>query len=111
MSEHPILARNRTKSLTYYHLEKGLSIEEIANVRHLKVGTVEDHLAKLYAEGYPIAIRSFLPLDAEVIIREVIHKAGPQASLKTLYDLLFGQYSYLAIKLTQAKMERERVQL
>lgn len=111
MSEHPILARNKTKSITFYHLEKGMSVEEIANERHLKVATVEDHLARLYAEGYPIAIRSFLPLDAEVIIREVIHKAGPQASLKTLHELLFAQYSYLAIKLTQAKMERERVQL
>ncbi|MDP4709881.1 MAG: DNA helicase RecQ [Saprospiraceae bacterium] len=112
VSDRPLLAKKKSKALTFAYLEKGLSLEEIASLRQLKLVTIEDHAAQLYTDGFPLDIRPFLPLDAEVVIREAIHKAGGvKAPLKTLHDLLFGQYSYLAIKLTLAKMERERMQI
>lgn len=111
VSESTLLSRKKTRFLSYALLEKGLSPAEIAEHRQMSVFTIENHLAELYSDGLPMDIDRFLPLDKEVVIREAIYKTGRQAALKTIFEALGGEYDYFAIRLTLAKMDRERMRM
>lgn len=111
VTRHDVLARKVSKSLTLSLLEKGLSLKEVALSRQLTDITLQNHFVDLYLAGAPVNISDYLPLDAEVVIREMFYKKGQQAGLKDLYESLDEKYDYFLIKLTQAKMERERMRI
>jgi ATP-dependent DNA helicase RecQ len=94
-----------TQLLTLQYYQDGLSIEEIARQRSLKVSTIYEHLAKLLETGYPININQLVTASKQEDIVLAIEKLGDR-SLKTLKDNLGDNYSYEEIKLVIAWQRR-----
>jgi ATP-dependent DNA helicase RecQ len=94
-----------TQLMTLQYYQDGLSVEEIALRRSLKVPTVYEHLAKLVEAGYPINIDHFVLANKQEYIRLAIAKIGDK-SLKTLKENLGDNYSYEEIKLVIAWQRR-----
>ncbi|MBI4641418.1 MAG: RecQ family ATP-dependent DNA helicase, partial [Candidatus Tectomicrobia bacterium] len=86
------LSQGKKKETTYeftYQLyrEGKTTIQEIAKARELKARTVEDHLAILIEQGYPIALELFVPPGREALIRKVVTEIGA-SPLKPIKDRL-----------------------
>ncbi|AOM82772.1 helix-turn-helix domain-containing protein [Salisediminibacterium beveridgei] len=87
----------KTKEL----LEKGRSLEEIANVRRLKMSTVEDHLAELAFADDTFDYRPYLTEDDLSHLCQVIKKTNA-TKLRQLRDETMEQYSYLQLRIAMA---------
>jgi ATP-dependent DNA helicase RecQ len=96
-----------TQLLTLQYYQDGLTVEEIARKRSLKVSTIYEHLAKLLEAGYEIDINQLVSKNKQEYIRLVIKKVGDR-SLKTLKENLGDNYSYEEIKLVVAWQRRPR---
>lgn len=96
-----------TQFLTLQYYQDGLTVEEIARTRSLKVSTIYEHLAKLLEAGYKIDINQLVSKNKQEYIRLAIKKVGDQ-SLKTLKENLGDNYSYEEIKLVVAWQRRPR---
>jgi ATP-dependent DNA helicase RecQ len=94
-----------TQLMTLQYYQDGLSIEEIARKRSLKVSTIYEHLAKLIEAGYSIDINQLVTNSKQEYIRLAIDKIGDQ-SLKILKENLGDNYSYEEIKLVVAWQRR-----
>jgi len=96
-----------TQLLTLQYYQDGLTVEEIARKRSLKVSTIYEHLAKLLEAGYEIDINQLVSKNKQEYICLVIEKVGDR-SLKTLKENLGDNYSYEEIKLVVAWQRRPR---
>jgi ATP-dependent DNA helicase RecQ len=97
-----------TQLMTLQYYQDGLSVEEIARKRSLKVSTIYEHLAKLIEAGYGIDINQLVSQNKQEYILLAIDKIGDQ-SLKTLKENLGDNYSYEEIKLVVAWQRRPQV--
>lgn len=94
-----------TKSLTFQLHLQGLSVEEIAQERSLKPGTIVDHLAELIESNQAVDINQLvIPVRQQIIVK-AMHAVGT-ASLKSIYEYL-GDYSYDEIRLVRAWWQRQ----
>lgn len=100
---------NQPKKSTYEQtlilLEEGKSLDEIAQQRNMQLTTIYSHLAKLYSDGYPIDIQSYVtPLELEKI-KYAISITEHNNQLKPIYETLEGSVDYGKIRLVLAMSE------
>lgn len=96
----------KEKNLTYKHslelLNKGLSLDEIAERRNIQSSTVVAHLAYLYETGEEVPLFDFVSkTEIQQILKARSYLENP-SSMKTLYDYFDGKLSYDKIKLAMA---------
>ena len=94
----PSNGTNRT-SLDLY--KTGLTIEEIAEERNLKAGTVVSHLVEMIEAGEQIEVERLIPAGHYEAIVYVLQQIGDEA-LKPLKEALGDEYSYDEIRLVRA---------
>ncbi|GAA5415400.1 hypothetical protein Pryu01_00424 [Paraliobacillus ryukyuensis] len=84
-------------------LEKGFSIDQIAQIRKLKRSTIEDHVIEIAYIDPSFSVESFLHHQAYT---EILHgiKQSKTTKLKDIKSLLHNQYSYFEIRLVFASV-------
>lgn len=94
-----------TQIETYELFNKGLSIDDIAQTRNLKPGTIYDHLSFVIEKGLPIKLEKLVSPAREKKIIDAIKKVGPER-LSPIKELLGDDFSFDEIKLIRAKMKK-----
>ncbi len=94
-----------TYEQTLVLLKTGRTPDEIAQERNMHVTTVFSHLAKLYAEGYPIEIEDYVSKEEIAKIGSVMTLLENPTLLKPLFDALDGEIDYGKIRLALAFLE------
>lgn len=85
---------------------QGLSIEEIALKRNLRIGTILDHLAELISMNQPVDLNSLVPLERQEPILKAIQAVGA-TSLSKIRDFLGEIYTFDEIRLVRGLWKRE----
>lgn len=105
--EEAVTAKKSTFEVTYEMLREGKTIEQIAEKRDLKVGTIVEHVEKLLAERLLTQdeITHLIPEDDDgkamhVELLSVFEKVGTE-KLKPVFEATNGRYSYDQIKLVR----------
>lgn len=91
-----------THLLTLDMYKTGLSLEEIARTRSLKITTIQEHIIRCGAEGHYLDWDFFIPQEYESLILEKIKKLGAE-KLRPIKDVLPDEVTYMAIKAVLAK--------
>ncbi|WP_416671232.1 DNA helicase RecQ [Egbenema bharatensis] len=97
---HPVLSRTHFLTLDLY--QNGLTPEEIAEKRDLKLSTVYEHLSLLLEAGQAIHLDAIVAPDRQTAIEQAIETVGA-VSLRLIRDHLGEQYDYGEIRLVRAK--------
>ncbi|WP_124726814.1 DNA helicase RecQ [Staphylospora marina] len=97
-------AKVPTHVITWNMWRDGKSVEEIARLRNLKRGTIEDHLFRCGMEGFPLDWSTFIPAEHEARIMQAIERLGAH-KLRPIKEALPEEVSYMAIKAAVAKRE------
>jgi ATP-dependent DNA helicase RecQ len=95
-----------TAKLTLELYESGLTAEEIAEKRGLKIDTIIQHLVRCHEQGADIDFSEFLSDSEKRIITQAAHKLdilSPTDALKPLYEYLEGKYEYYKLRLALLK--------
>ena len=90
-----------TKQLTYNLFKEGKSLNEIATLRSMTVGTIEGHLVHYVSLGL-IPITQFMSKEKHLHILSVSKDLGEEHSLTQLKEKLGDEYSYSDIKFSLA---------
>ncbi len=98
-----------THEFTFKLYQEGNSVEEIAEIRGLNVGTVISHLSKMYEEGKPINPWAFINQSE---YREILGAAKAMGvkkgdGMKALFEAMDMKYGYDKIKVAFAISEKE----
>lgn len=93
-----------TAKSTYSLLKEGLSIDDIAMRRGLKVSTVEDHVVEIAMSIKSFSIDPFVTKEDQSMINSTINFLKTKR-LKEIKEELNHRVSYFAIRLTLAKKE------
>lgn len=96
--------KKSTFETTWDYLQKGMTIEEIAETRDITQGTVFSHVYKLYEAGKPINLKQYLEEGTLENIKKVKGTLD-EPSLKAYYDHFEGKISYDQIRLGLYVME------
>ncbi|MGP4041369.1 helix-turn-helix domain-containing protein [Gracilibacillus sp. D59] len=91
---------------TFYYLQQGLSIDEIANVRNLKVNTIKDHIVEIAYIYKALNWSVYMTEQQYLLIRDIIEKLQSK-KLKDIKRQLPDTISYFQIKLVIALGGRE----
>jgi ATP-dependent DNA helicase RecQ len=86
---------------------QGLSVEEIANERNLKRGTIMDHLIELFEAGEAIEIDRLVRPEHYQVIVDALQQVGSDL-LRPVKDFLGDEYSYEEIRLVRAAIRQVR---
>jgi len=87
--------------------QSGLSVDEIATKRNLGISTIASHLAKLYIDGHPIDLDSYINPEEISQIREAKTKLESPNALKQYFEYFEEQLPYDKIRLALAIIEKE----
>ena len=87
--------------------QSGLSVDMIATKRNLGISTIASHLAKLYLDGHPIDIESYISTEEISKIKEAKTKLESPNALKPYFDYFEEQVPYEKIRLALAIIEKE----
>lgn len=87
--------------------QSGLSVDEIATKRNLGVSTIASHLAKLYIDGHPINLESYINPEEISQIKEAKAKLESPNALKPYFEYFEEQVPYDKIRLALAIIEKE----
>ncbi len=96
--------RGETYNITLEMFRSGKSIEDIAEERGLTQSTIEGHLARLIGQGR-VSIGEFFTAAQVESVRECLEEG---VSLKEIFDVLEGNYTYGQLRMIQAAIEAER---
>ncbi|VXB94764.1 ATP-dependent DNA helicase RecQ [Flavobacterium sp. 9R] len=103
--------KTKKESTTYKEtlalFQSGLSVDMIATKRNLGVSTIASHLAKLYLDGHPIDIESYISTEEISNIKEAKTKLESPNALKPYFDYFEEQVPYDKIRLALAIIEKE----
>lgn len=88
-------------SETYKYFLKGLTIEQIANVRHLKLNTIQDHLVEIALYDHQFSIDRYVNKNEQNEILSALKKANSHR-LKDIKKLVDDQINYFQIRLVLA---------
>ena len=90
--------------ITLQLINEGRSLIEIANIRRLKVNTIEDHLVEIVLANRQFPIHEYVPDEMEKKIREAIDKLQTK-QLKVIKQWLGDvEISFFQIRLVLAKV-------
>lgn len=92
---------------TFYQMENGKSIDQIAIVRNLRLNTIHDHLVEITLAKRDFSIRPFVSETEEDIIQQVINEVG-SLKLKILHEAIPIEIKYYQIRLVLARNEHRR---
>jgi ATP-dependent DNA helicase RecQ len=98
---------SNTQLQTVQLFQQGLSLEDIAQKRTLKLTTILNHLSEAIALGEPIESDRLITPEAEAKISEAIAMVGLD-SLRNIFDHLQEQYTYDEIRLVVAIWRRSQ---
>ncbi|MDX5421726.1 MAG: DNA helicase RecQ [Hymenobacteraceae bacterium] len=102
---------NKMKGATHLStlelLQKGYSVEQIAQQRNLNPVTVYSHIATLYEQGYAVDLSGYISKAEYKAISKAIAKLGAEAKLKDLFEHLEEQYDYYKIRLSVSVFKKE----
>ena len=103
--------RAKTAGSTYQHtknlLERGLSIDEVAQERDMSPRTIFAHVEMLIQTGEDLDLRAHLPSpDRAMRIQDAFHRVGDNR-LTPVKELLGDDYSYDEIRLVRAFMSQQ----
>ena len=103
------LITGKTYHRTYQLYEKGYTLKKIAQEQELQVKTIEDHINKLYKMDYDIDLEplGFTDQVYKLIFDKIVELNFPD-HLKVIKDELPRKITYLHIKLTITRMEKEK---
>ncbi len=87
---------------TYELYKAGHSVESMASERNLNPTTIYSHLAKLYANGYPIDILQYVSKDELVRIQKAYEDLGEPEKIKDLFEYLDEEIPYFKLRLALA---------
>ena len=87
--------------------QSGISVDEIAIKRNLGISTIASHLAKLYIDGHPIDLSSYISLEEITQIRAAKTKLENPNALKPYFEYFEEQLPYDKIRLALAIIEKE----
>ena len=98
-----------TYEFTFKLYQEGNSVEEIAEIRGLNIGTIISHLSKLYEDGKPINPWAFINQSE---YREILGAAKVMGvkkgdGMKALFEAMDMKYGYDKIKVAFAIFEKE----
>lgn len=103
--------KTKKESTTYKEtlalFQSGLSVDMIATKRNLGISTIASHLAKLYLDGHPIDIESYISTEEISKIKEAKTKLESPNALKPYFDYFEEQVPYEKIRLALAIIEKE----
>jgi ATP-dependent DNA helicase RecQ len=88
-------------------LQSGLTVEEIAAKRNLGLSTITSHLAKLYSDGHPIDLSTYITQEEISKIAEAKIKLESPNALKPYFDYFEEQIAYDKIRIGLAIIEKE----
>jgi len=100
-------AEKRTEQITLELMQQGLSLEQVAEQRHISIRTVYRHLETLLLSGESIILDRYLHSDKHRVIRKVLHQLGID-DLDRVQTRLGEGYSRDEIRLVRAKMIAEK---
>lgn len=98
----PSLGKKATQLLTLELLEKGLSIEEIAEQRQLNSSTIYGHLQTLHEAGKAISLDQYItPEEIQQVVqaKDEVAKETDEVKLKPIFDHLNEQVPYWKIRM------------
>jgi len=99
-SREGVRIQGATHILSIQHYNRGLSPEQIAIERDLKVGTVYGHLLKGHQEGMDVNIKRLVSRKELMQVKEAKDTVkGEEGVLKPLYEHLNGAISYGKIRI------------
>lgn len=105
------LQESKPKLSTYEQtlvlLKTGRTPDEIAVERNMHVTTVFSHLAKLYADGYPIEIEAYVSQAEIEKVSKVIPLMEDPTLLKPMFDALNGEIDYGKIRLALTYLDNQ----
>jgi ATP-dependent DNA helicase RecQ len=90
-----------THLLTLNLHREGLTPDEIAKARNLRVSTIMDHLELLLEAGREVNINSLVPPERQGLVQTAIEEVG-DFSLRTLREYLGDSFEYEEIRLVRA---------
>lgn len=90
---------NKTFQETRNLIEQGLSLEEIAEVRGLTIGSIHNHLMKLHEEGMEVDFYQFITPEEIATINAATSKVEDADKLKSYFEYFEEQIPYWKIKL------------
>ena len=88
-------------------LQSGLTVEEIAVKRNLGIATITSHLAKLYSDGHPIDLSTYITTEEISKIADAKIKLESPNALKPYFDYFEEQIAYDKIRIGLAMIEKE----
>ena len=92
-------------------LQSGLTVEEIAAKRNLGFSTITSHLAKLYSDGHPIDLSSYISEEEIAKIAAAKIKLESPNALKPYFDYFEEQIAYDKIRIGLAIIEKKTISL
>lgn len=92
---------------TFKWYEKGLTPEEIAEERQLNLATVFSHLAKLYEEGKPIDLNTFISKKDIEAVKNAKEVLGNPDQLKPYFEHFEEAMDYHTIRLALTILKKE----
>lgn len=101
----PLKHKTSTIDLTLHEFRQGKSLEEIAALRHITVGTVEKHIQELIGRG-DITIHVFVRPEELDEIYEVLSKEE-EFRLRPVYDFFEGRFTYNQLRAALSYFIRE----
>lgn len=93
--------------ITHTYVKQGMSIEEIAEQRNLKLNTIQDHIVEIAYHDPYFAIDSFVTKEMENDIKQAIHRAK-SSKLKDIKQFTAEEVNYFEIKLVMSTLHRMR---
>lgn len=101
--------KKSTMDTTYQLYQENKSIQEISKELKIKPQTTETHINKLYAKGHDLDLDKLgFTDDVYDTISSMITELDNPSQLKTIKDSLPNKVSYLQIKLTKTRMDKEK---
>ncbi len=100
-------ADGSTYTVTLEMFQSGLSVDEIAIKRGLGVGTITSHLAKLFSDGHPIDLSSYISTEEIAEIAEAKIKLESPNALKPYFEYFEELMAYDKIRIGLAIIEKE----
>jgi uncharacterized protein YpbB len=90
---------------TWEYLSRGMSIDEIAQIRHLKISTIKDHIIEMAIRIPHFPIHRFVEKEKEQLIADTIEKINSKR-LKQIKEKLPDSIDYFTIRLVLAKLAK-----
>ena len=101
--EIPKKVKVDTRAETLRMFQEGTSIKDIAKMRSLTVGTIENHLAHFVGNG-TLNINDIVSTQHQRFIRGIIHSFDKAYTLSDIKNNLPADYTYAEIKMVIADM-------